>query len=64
MPLVWAHAEHVKLMRSLRVKNVFFDMPPQARISAIRSKAYARFCGSGGSTRNVARSIAASTLRR
>lgn len=30
MPLVWAHAEHVKLMRSLREGRVF-DMPPQTR---------------------------------
>lgn len=28
MPLVWAHAEHVKLLRSLRDKRVF-DTPPQ-----------------------------------
>jgi glucoamylase len=28
MPLVWAHAEHVKLLRSLREGRVF-DMPPQ-----------------------------------
>ncbi|WP_195909421.1 glucan 1,4-alpha-glucosidase [Rhizobium tubonense] len=28
MPLVWAHAEHVKLLRSLR-DGVVFDMPPQ-----------------------------------
>ena len=28
MPLVWAHAEHVKLRRSLRDGRVF-DMPPQ-----------------------------------
>ncbi|MGA8230313.1 MAG: hypothetical protein WB795_02435, partial [Candidatus Acidiferrales bacterium] len=28
MPLVWAHAEYVKLARSLRDKRVF-DMPPQ-----------------------------------
>ncbi len=28
MPLVWAHAEHIKLMRSLREERVF-DMPPQ-----------------------------------
>ncbi len=28
MPLVWAHAEHVKLLRSLRDGRVF-DMPPQ-----------------------------------
>ena len=29
MPLVWAHAEYVKLCRSLRERRVF-DMPPQA----------------------------------
>jgi glucoamylase len=28
MPLVWAHAEHIKLLRSLRDGKVF-DMPPQ-----------------------------------
>lgn len=28
MPLVWAHGEHVKLLRSLREERVF-DMPPQ-----------------------------------
>jgi glucoamylase len=28
MPLVWAHAEHIKLQRSLRDRRVF-DMPPQ-----------------------------------
>jgi glucoamylase len=28
MPLVWAHAEHIKLLRSLRDGEVF-DMPPQ-----------------------------------
>ena len=30
MPLVWAHAEHVKLLRSLADDRVF-DMPPQPR---------------------------------
>jgi glucoamylase len=30
MPLVWAHAEHVKLLRSLADGRAF-DMPPQAR---------------------------------
>jgi glucoamylase len=28
MPLVWAHAEHVKLLRSLKDGRVF-DMPPE-----------------------------------
>jgi glucoamylase len=28
MPLVWAHAEYVKLLRSLKDGRVF-DMPPQ-----------------------------------
>jgi glucoamylase len=30
MPLVWAHAEHIKLLRSLADGRVF-DMPPQPR---------------------------------
>jgi len=30
MPLVWAHAEYIKLCRSLKSKKVF-DMPPQTR---------------------------------
>lgn len=30
MPLVWAHAEHVKLLRSL-ADGAVFDMPPQPR---------------------------------
>jgi len=30
MPLVWAHAEHVKLLRSL-ADGCIFDMPPQPR---------------------------------
>jgi glucoamylase len=41
MPLVWAHAEHIKLLRSLREKRVF-DMPPQPRkryqIEGVRSR--------------------------
>jgi glucoamylase len=30
MPLAWAHAEHIKLLRSLRDGSVF-DMPPQTK---------------------------------
>ncbi|MEW6470207.1 MAG: glucan 1,4-alpha-glucosidase [Bacteroidota bacterium] len=30
MPLAWAHAEYIKLCRSLRSKEIF-DMPPQTR---------------------------------
>jgi glucoamylase len=30
MPLVWAHAEHIKLLRSLK-DGAVFDMPPQAQ---------------------------------
>jgi len=30
MPLAWAHAEHIKLLRSLR-DGAVFDMPPQAK---------------------------------
>ncbi len=39
MPLVWAHAEHVKLCRSL-ADGAVFDMPPQtvARYVAARTK--------------------------
>jgi len=41
MPLVWAHAEHIKLLRSLREERVF-DMPPQPRlryqIDGVRSR--------------------------
>jgi glucoamylase len=38
MPLVWAHAENVKLVRSLRDGRVF-DMPPQPVERYIKSKA-------------------------
>jgi glucoamylase len=37
MPLVWAHAEHIKLLRSLRDGGVF-DMPPQAYARYVKSK--------------------------
>jgi glucoamylase len=41
MPLVWAHAEHIKLLRSLREERVF-DMPPQPyqryQVEGVRSK--------------------------
>ena len=40
MPLVWAHAEHIKLLRSLREERVF-DMPPQTyqryQVEGVRS---------------------------
>ncbi|MGA7803407.1 glycoside hydrolase family 15 protein, partial [Bradyrhizobium sp.] len=36
MPLVWAHAEHIKLLRSLR-DGAVFDMPPQAYARYVRS---------------------------
>jgi glucoamylase len=36
MPLVWAHAEHIKLLRSLRDGEVF-DMPPQTRARYVKS---------------------------
>jgi len=38
MPLVWAHAEYIKLLRSLREKRVF-DMPPQTVARYITKKA-------------------------
>ncbi|HEV8016592.1 MAG TPA: glucan 1,4-alpha-glucosidase [Stellaceae bacterium] len=41
MPLVWAHAEHIKLLRSLREERVF-DMPPQPyqryQVEGVRSR--------------------------
>ena len=36
MPLVWAHAEHIKLLRSLR-DNAVFDMPPQTLDRYVRN---------------------------
>jgi glucoamylase len=37
MPLVWAHAEHVKLLRSIR-DNAIFDMPPQTLKRYVNNK--------------------------
>lgn len=37
MPLVWAHAEYIKLLRSLRERRVF-DMPPQTVARYIAKK--------------------------
>jgi glucoamylase len=37
MPLVWAHAEHIKLLRSLR-DGAVFDMPPQTRKRYVEGK--------------------------
>ena len=37
MPLVWAHSEHIKLLRSLRDGRVF-DMPPQGVERYIKGK--------------------------
>ncbi|MCC6319643.1 MAG: glucan 1,4-alpha-glucosidase [Gemmatimonadaceae bacterium] len=42
MPLVWAHAEHIKLCRSLR-DGVVFDMPPQGVDRYIRRGTTASF---------------------
>ncbi len=36
MPLVWAHAEHIKLLRSLR-DGAVFDMPPQTHARYVKS---------------------------
>ena len=41
MPLVWAHAEYVKLLRSL-ADGAVFDMPPHAAHRYIRGKRQAR----------------------
>jgi glucoamylase len=37
MPLVWAHAEHIKLLRLLR-DGVVFDMPPQTHERYVKNK--------------------------
>ncbi|MET0440272.1 MAG: glucan 1,4-alpha-glucosidase [Devosia sp.] len=37
MPLVWAHAEHIKLLRSL-ADGAVFDMPPQTHARYVASK--------------------------
>ncbi|RUU13000.1 glucan 1,4-alpha-glucosidase [Mesorhizobium sp. USDA-HM6] len=42
MPLVWAHAEHIKLLRSLRDGKVF-DMPPQGVERYIKRKTVSAF---------------------
>jgi glucoamylase len=41
MPLVWAHAEHIKLLRSL-TDNAVFDRPPQTARRYLREKRVAR----------------------
>jgi glucoamylase len=41
MPLVWAHAEYVKLVRSLR-DGVVFDMPDQTYDRYVRQRVQAR----------------------
>lgn len=42
MPLVWAHSEHIKLLRSLR-DGVVFDMPPQGVKRYIKDKTVSPF---------------------
>ncbi len=42
MPLVWAHSEHIKLLRSLRDGEIF-DMPPQGVKRYIQDKTTAQF---------------------
>jgi glucoamylase len=37
MPLVWAHAEHIKLLRSLK-DGAIFDMPPQTLARYVKGK--------------------------
>ncbi|TGV51197.1 glucan 1,4-alpha-glucosidase [bacterium M00.F.Ca.ET.141.01.1.1] len=42
MPLVWAHSEHIKLLRSLR-DGAVFDMPPQGVKRYIENKTISPF---------------------
>jgi glucoamylase len=43
MPLVWAHAEHIKLLRSLADGRVY-DMPPQPRVRYQIERVRSRHC--------------------
>jgi glucoamylase len=56
MPLAWAHAEYVKLVRSL-LDGVVFDMPDATYERYVRQKVHARHTiwSAGGKTRVVAR---------
>ncbi|SFO42278.1 glucoamylase [Mesorhizobium sp. NFR06] len=42
MPLVWAHAEHIKLLRSLR-DGAVFDLPPQGVARYVKGKTVSPF---------------------
>ncbi len=42
MPLVWAHSEHIKLLRSLR-DGAVFDLPPQSVKRYIEGRSTAQF---------------------
>ncbi|HMN08796.1 MAG TPA: glycoside hydrolase family 15 protein [Gemmatimonadaceae bacterium] len=61
MPLVWAHAEYVKLLRSLREGRVH-DCPPQARARYVERANVPRVTG-WRVTRRVSRLRAGSALR-
>ncbi|MCH9633311.1 MAG: Glucoamylase [Chlamydiae bacterium] len=43
MPLVWAHAEYLKLARSIQSKKVF-DMPPQTKLRYQKKKTFSKYC--------------------
>jgi glucoamylase len=51
MPLVWAHAEHLKLLRSLHEGQVF-DLPPQA-VQRYQFERSPRLTGPGALTTNA-----------
>ena len=53
MPLVWAHAEHIKLLRSLR-DGAVFDMPPQTVPALSGGRGALASSPSGGRTANLA----------
>jgi glucoamylase len=42
MPLAWAHAEYIKLCRSIKMKQVF-DMPPQTKERYLEDKTTSEF---------------------
>ena len=43
MPLVWAHAEYIKLCRSLR-EGCVYDMPPQTKERYIKEGVQSKYC--------------------
>jgi glucoamylase len=69
MPLAWAHAEYIKLCRSIKLKHVF-DMPPQPRERYVEEKVcseyevfrFARKCKTMASGKKIRLEVFAPTV--